>query len=103
MGEHKLSSKFLCVAHSSAAYTKWNKLPLHQYLYLGLPVILTKHLSAGSSIASGRVCKGIDLKDRLLMPKLSYVGPNVKTWERENFEYGGQTKKKKRATRYFFN
>ena len=32
------------------------------------------------------------------------VGPNVKTWERENFEYGGQTKKReKRAARYFFN
>jgi hypothetical protein len=28
------------------------------------------------------------------------VGPNVKTWERENFEYGGQTKKReKRAAR----
>ena len=28
------------------------------------------------------------------------VGPNVKTWERANFEYGGQTKKReKRAAR----
>ena len=28
------------------------------------------------------------------------VGPNVRTWERENFEYGGQTKKReKRAAR----
>ena len=24
------------------------------------------------------------------------VGPNVKTWERENFEYGGQTKKREK-------
>ncbi len=63
--------KFLCAAHSSAAYTKWNKLLLRQYLYLGLPVVLTKHLSAGTSIALGRVCKGIDLEDGLLMPKLS--------------------------------
>jgi hypothetical protein len=28
------------------------------------------------------------------------VGPNDQTWERENFEYGGQTKKReKRAAR----
>ena len=25
------------------------------------------------------------------------VGPNVRTWERENFEYGGQTKKRKKG------
>jgi hypothetical protein len=24
------------------------------------------------------------------------VGPTVRTWERENFEYGGQTKKKRK-------
>jgi hypothetical protein len=56
---------------------------------------LTKHLCAGASIASGRVCKGIDLEDGLLMPILSIigdVGPNAPDLERENFEYGSQTK-----------
>ena len=63
---------------------------------------LTKHLCAGASIASGRVCKGIDLEDGLLMPILSIigdVGPNAPDLERENFEYSGQTKKGKKGTR----
>jgi hypothetical protein len=42
-----------------------------QYLYLGLSDVLTKHLCAGTSIASGRVCRGDNLDDGLLMPKLS--------------------------------
>jgi hypothetical protein len=49
-------------------YTKWNKSPLRQSLYLGLPVGLTKHFCAGTRISCGRVCKGDDLEDRLLMP-----------------------------------
>ncbi len=48
-------------AHSSSVYTKWNKSPLCQSLYLGLPVGLMKHLCT-------RVCKGDNLEDRLLMP-----------------------------------
>jgi hypothetical protein len=58
----------LVPAHSSSVNTKWNKSPLRQSLNLGLPVGLTKHLCAGTSIACGRVCKGDDLEDRLLMP-----------------------------------
>ncbi len=71
---------FSTYAHSSTAYTYQNKLPLRQSLYLGLPVGLMKHLCAGARIASGRVCKGIDLEDGLLMPILSIigdVGPNA--------------------------
>jgi hypothetical protein len=62
---------FLCAAHSSWVCKRQNKLPLRQSLYLSLPVGLTKHLSAGTSIASGRVCMGVDLEDGLLMPILS--------------------------------
>ncbi len=62
---------FTACAHSSSVYTNLNKLLLHQSLYLGLPVGLTKHLSAGTNIACGRVCKGDGLEDGLLMPKLS--------------------------------
>jgi hypothetical protein len=62
---------FLSATHSSTNYTKLNKSPLRQYLSLGLSEVLTKHLIAGTSIASGRMCKGDDLDDRLLMPKLS--------------------------------
>ena len=58
-------------AHSSTRYSKLNKSPLRQSLYLGLPEGLTMPLSAGTSIASGRVCKGDDLDDGVLMPKLS--------------------------------
>ena len=39
-------------------------------LCVGLPEVLTKHLSSGTSIASGRMCKGGDLDDGLLMTKL---------------------------------
>ncbi len=62
---------FLSATHSSTKYTKLNKSPLRQYLSLGLSEVLTKHLIAGTSIASGRMCKGDDLDDGLLMPKLS--------------------------------
>jgi hypothetical protein len=62
---------FTTCAHSSSVYTNLNKLPLRQSLYLGLPVGLTKYLCTGTNIACGRVCKGDDLEDRLLMPKLS--------------------------------
>ena len=62
---------FLSATHSSTNYTKLNKSPLCQYLSLGLSEVLTKHLIAGTSIASGRMCKGHDLDDGLLMPKLS--------------------------------
>jgi hypothetical protein len=73
---------FLCASHSSWVYKRQNKLPLRQSLYLGLPVGLTKHLCSGASIALGRVCKGIDLEDGLLMPILSIIGdigPNTQT------------------------
>ncbi len=73
---------FSTYAHSSTVYTYQNKLPLRQSLYLGLPVGLTKHICAGASIALGRVCKGIDLEDGLLIPILSIigdVGPNAQT------------------------
>ncbi len=62
---------FTACAHSSSVYTDLNKLPLRQSLYLGLPVGLMKHLSAGTNIACGRVYKGDGLEDGLLMPKLS--------------------------------
>ena len=58
-------------AHSSTRYSKLNKSPLRQSLYLGLPEGLTKLLSPGTTMASGRVCKGDDLDDGVLMPKLS--------------------------------
>jgi hypothetical protein len=80
---------FLCAAHSSWVYKRQNKLPLRQSLYLGLPVGLMKHLCVGASIASGRVCKGVDLEDGLLMRILSIignVGPNAPDSEGENFE-----------------
>jgi hypothetical protein len=86
-------------------YTYQNKLLLCQSLYLGLPVGLTKHLCAGAGIALGRVCKGIDLEDGLLMPILSISGddgPNAPDWKErtlKNFEYGGQTKKGKKGKR----
>ncbi len=103
MGEQTSRPSFLCAALSSWVYKRQNKLPLRQSLFLGLPVGLTKHLCAGASIASGRVCKGIDLEDGLLMPILSIigdVGPNAPDSERENFEYGGQTKKKRKGVDY---
>jgi hypothetical protein len=61
---------FALFAHSSSAGAKLKKELLRQYLYLGLPGVLTKQLSAGASIAWGRMCKGDDL-DEVLMPKLS--------------------------------
>ncbi len=63
---------FTACAHSSSVYTNLNKLPLRQSLYLGL------HLSAGTKIACGRVCKGDDLDDGLLMPKLSLIGDDAR-------------------------
>ncbi len=57
-------------AHSSTRYSKLSKSPLRQSLYLGLPEGLTKPLSAGTTMASGRLCKGNDLDDGVLMPKL---------------------------------
>ena len=65
------------------AYTYQNKLPLRQSLYLGVPVGLTKHLCAGTSIAPGRVCKGVDLEDGLLMPKsaICHTTPRLKKRE----------------------
>jgi hypothetical protein len=53
------------------AGAKLKKELLRQYLYLGLPGGLTKQLCAETSIAWGRVCKGGDLDDGVLMPKLS--------------------------------
>ena len=61
---------FLSATHSSTNYTKL-------YLSLGLSEVLTKHLIAGTSIASGRMCKDHDLDDGLLMPKLSYINDVV--------------------------
>ena len=62
---------FSTCAHSSTVYTYQNKLPLRQSLYLGLPVVLTKHLCSGTSIACRRMCQGYNLEDGLLMPNLS--------------------------------
>ena len=95
---------FTACAHSSSVYTNLNKLPLRQSLYLGLPVGLTKHLSAGTNIACRRVCKGDDLDDGLLMPKLSLIGDVVtrrQGWERKNFQYGGQTKNWKKLEKSY--
>ena len=55
------------LAHSSSRGATLHKEQLHQYLYLGLPGVLTKHLCPGTSIAWGRMCKGGDWDDRLLM------------------------------------
>jgi hypothetical protein len=91
---------FLCVAHSSWVYKRQNKLPLCQSLYLGLPVGLTKHLCAGASIASGRVCKGINLEDGLLMPILSMicnVGPNTQTRKERILSTAVRPKKEKKG------
>ncbi len=60
-----------CAHSSTAVYTYQNKLPLHQSLYLGLPVGLTKHLCARTIMACRRMCKGDDLEGGLLMPNLS--------------------------------
>ena len=81
-GKSALVTLFGSPAHSSSSYTKLNKSPLRQYLCLGLSEVLTKHLCAGTSIASRRMCKGDDLDDGLL------------GLERENFQYGSQTKKR---------
>ncbi len=58
-------------AHSSSAGAKLKKELFCQYLYLGLPGVLTKQLIAGTRIAWGRMSEGDDLDDRVLMPKLS--------------------------------
>jgi hypothetical protein len=62
---------FALCEHSSSAGAKLKKELLRQYLHLGLPGVLTKQLSAGASIAWGRMCRGDDLDDGVLMPKLS--------------------------------
>ena len=55
------------LAHTSSGGAALHNEQLHQYLYLGLPGVLTKHLCLGTSIARGRMCKGDDWGDRLLM------------------------------------
>ena len=92
---------FSTCAHSSTAYTYQNKLPLRQSLYLGVPVGLTKHLCAGTCIACRRMCKGYDLDDGLLMPKLSKIGdlaPNARARKTRIFgtAVGPKIEKKKR-------
>jgi hypothetical protein len=64
---------FALCSHSSSAGAKLKIELLCQYLYLGLPGILTKQLSAGASIAWGKMCKGDDFDDGVLMPKLSQL------------------------------
>jgi hypothetical protein len=64
---------FASCAHSSSAGAKLKKELLRQYLYLGLPGVLTKQLSTGACIAWGRMCKGDDLDDRVLMPKIVII------------------------------
>jgi hypothetical protein len=66
MSSHHL---FASCAYSSSLGAKLKKELLCQYLYLGLRGVLTKQLSAGASIAWGRMCKGDDLDDVVLMPK----------------------------------
>jgi hypothetical protein len=68
-----MSSRHLCAsrAHSSSVRAKLKKELLCQALYLRLLGGLTKQLSAGTSIAWGRMCKGDDLDDSVLMPKVS--------------------------------
>ncbi len=58
-----------------------------------------KQLSAGTSIAWRRMCKGDDLVDGVLMPKLSLLSDAVLNGrlellgsEKENFQYGSWTK-----------
>jgi hypothetical protein len=61
---------------------------------------MTKHLCAGASIALGRVCKGIDLEDGLLMPILSIigdVGPNAQTWKERILSTAVRPKKEKKG------
>ena len=98
---------FSTCAHSSTAYTYQNKLPLRQSLYLGVPVGLTKHLCAGTCIACRRMCKGDDLDDGLLMPKLSKIGdlaPNARARKTIIFGTGvGPKIEKKGALRKYFN
>ena len=62
---------FALCALSSSLGAKLKKELLRQYLYLGLPGGLMKQLSTGTSIAWRRMCKGDDLDDGVLMPKLS--------------------------------
>jgi hypothetical protein len=48
------------------------------------------------------MCKGDDLDDGFLMPILSYIGDVVtqcQGTEREKFQQGGQTKKRKKRGR----
>jgi hypothetical protein len=50
------------------------------------------------------MCKSNDLEDGLLMPKLSLIGYVVtqrQGSERENFQYGGQTKNWKKRGKLF--
>jgi hypothetical protein len=75
-------------------------LTLHQSLYLGLSVGLTKHLCAGASIALGRVYKGVNLENGLLMPILSIngdVGPNAQTWKKRILSTAVRPKKDKKG------
>jgi hypothetical protein len=55
------------LAHCSSGGAALHKEQLCQYLYLGLPGVLTKHLCSGTSVAWGRMCKGDDWDDRFLM------------------------------------
>ncbi len=68
---------FASCAHSRSAEAKLKKELLRQYLYLGLPGVLTKQLFAGASIAWGRMCEGDDLDEGVLMPKLSKLSDVV--------------------------
>jgi hypothetical protein len=79
-------------------YTYQNKLPLRQFLYLGLPVGLTKHLCSGTSIACRRMCKGDDLEDGLLVPNLSisHLTPEL---EKQEFLVRQSDKKLKKKER----
>jgi hypothetical protein len=76
-----------------------NKVPLCQYLYLGLLGVLTKHLCPVTSIEWGRMCKHDDLDNGLPMPKLAkrvmlfHQRQEELGSEKEDFRYGGQTKK----------
>jgi len=88
---------FTACAHSSSVYTNLNKLLLRQSLYLGPPVGLTKHLSAGTNIACGRVCKGDDLDDGLLMPKLSLIGDDARAGKERIFSTAVRPKIGKRG------
>jgi hypothetical protein len=68
-----VSSCHLCAlcAHSSSAGAKLKKELLRQSFYLSHPGGLIKQLSALTSIAWRRICKGDDLNDSVLMPKVS--------------------------------